>query len=177
MSELAPPEVLEVLDADATIEKRASWEGFEFTIIEVGKVEVVNGSHDEPDEHTYTVHVEGGIPFSCTCPAFEYQDGPCKHMVAVAIRELILEAVSAEPTLSTEGGVTIKEGESAHSDERPDNCDCSPLFEELPCWPCYGNGFEEPSPHAEVNDGLTIKCTISLRELFELVLIMCRHRL
>lgn len=146
MSELAPSEVLEVLDADATIEKRASWEGFEFTLLEGGRVEVVNGSYDEPEEHTYTVHVEGGIPFSCTCPAFEYQDGPCKHMVGVAIREPLLDAVSAEPTVKADGGVTVEAEEDNHSDERPDECDCSPLFEDLPCWPCYRDSFKKPNP-------------------------------
>ena len=146
MSELASAEVLEVLDADAAVEKRASWEAFEFTLLEGGKVEVVNGSHDKPSEHTYTVQVEGGIPFDCNCPAFEYQEGACKHMVAVAIREPLLEAVNAEPTVKADGGVTVG-AESEHSDERPDDCDCSPFFEELPCWPCCRDGFEEPNPN------------------------------
>ena len=152
MSELAPSEVLEVLDADATVEKRASWEAFEFKLLEGGRVEVVNGSHDEPEEHTYTVHVEGGIPFSCTCPAFEYQDGPCKHLVAVAIREPVLEAASETPAMRADGGVTVEPEESDHSDERPEDCDCIPLFEELPCWPCYRDGFEEPNPTSEVSE-------------------------
>ena len=149
MSALPPSEVLEILDATPTIEKRASWEGFEFTILEGGKVEVVNKSYDAPEGHTYTVHVEGGIPFSCSCPAFEYQDGSCKHMVAVAIREPVLEAVNAVSALKTDGGVTVEEAEGDHSNERPDDCDCTPLMEGLPCWPCYRDEFEEPSPHAE----------------------------
>ena len=117
--ELRPSEILEVLDADATIEKRASWEGFEFTLLGEGDVEVVNCSHDEPEEHTYTVNVEGGIPSDCTCPAFEYQDGACKHMVAIAIREPILEAVSAEPAMRADGGLMVEAGENDGSDERP----------------------------------------------------------
>lgn len=147
MSELAPSEVVELLDADAKIEKRAQWEGFEFTLLGDGDVEVVNGSHDEPEEHTYTVHIEGSIPSDCTCPAFEYQDGACKHMVSIAIREPLLEAVNAEPRMKADGGVTVEEEEADHSDERPVDCDCSPLFEELPCWPCYRDGFEEPNPN------------------------------
>ena len=152
MSELAPSEVVELLDANTTVEKRAQWEGFEFTILEGGNVEVVNGSHDEPEEHTYTVHVEGGIPFDCTCPAFEYHEGACKHLLAVAIREPVLEAATAEPAMRADGGVTVEAGESDHSDKRPDDCDCSPLFEELPCWPCYRDGFEEPNPHVEEDE-------------------------
>lgn len=149
MSELAPSEVLELLDADATVEKRASWEAFEFTLLEDDKVEVVNGSHDKPSEHTYTVHVESDIPAHCTCPAWEYQEGVCKHMVAVAIREPILEAAGAEPTVKTDGGMTVGEGENDHSDKRPDECDCLPSFEELPCWSCYRNGFTTPRSNCE----------------------------
>ena len=152
MSALSPSEVLDLLDADTMVEKRASWEAFEFTILEGGDVEVVNGSHDEPDEHTYTVHIESGIPFSCNCPAFEYQDGACKHMVSVAIREPLLEAVNAEPTVKADGGVTVEADGVEHSDERPDDCDCTPLMEDLPCWPCYRDGFEEPNPHVEEDE-------------------------
>ena len=143
---------LEVLEFGEQIAKRASWEAFEFTLLGDGDVEVVNGSHDEPSEHTYTVHVEGDIPSDCTCPAWEYQDGACKHMIAVAIREPVLEAASAEPTMKADGGVTVQEGESDDSDERPNDCDCAPTFEDLPCWPCYRDGFEEPNPDAEVSD-------------------------
>lgn len=111
-----------------------------------GDLEVVNPSHEEPDEHSYTVHVESGVPSDCTCPAFEYQQKVCKQMVAVAIREPVLEAATAEPTLKTDGGVTVEADESDHSDKRPDNCDCTSLMEDLPCWPCYRDGFKEPNP-------------------------------
>lgn len=146
MSVLASSDVLEVLDADTTVEKRASWEAFEFTLLGDSDVEVVNTSHEEPSDHSYTVHVESGIPTYCTCPAFEYQQGVCKHMVAVAIREPVLEAATTERTLKADGGVTVEAEEPDHSDQRPDDCDCSPLFEELPCWPCYRDGFEELNP-------------------------------
>jgi hypothetical protein len=151
MSELHPSEVVELLDADSKSVKRASWEAFEFTLLGAGDVEVVNTSHENPEEHTYTVHVEGGIPADCTCPAFEYQDGPCKHMVAVAIREPVLEAVTAGPAARADGGLTVEEETTAESTERPDDCDCAPTFEDLPCWPCYRDGFEEPNPNVEEN--------------------------
>jgi hypothetical protein len=149
---ISSSEVVELLDAGTTVEKRASWEAFEFTLLGDGDVEVVNTSHEEPNEHTYTVHVEGGIPSDCTCPAFEYQEPPCKHQVAVAIREPVLEAASAEPAMRADGGVTVEPEEPNHSDKRPDDCDCLLSMEDLPCWPCYRNGFEEPNPHAEVSD-------------------------
>ena len=138
---------LDVLEYSERVAKRAQWEAFEYTLLGDGDVEVVNSSHEEPEEHTYTVHVEGGIPAHCTCPAWEYQEGACKHMVSVAIREPVREAAGETSQLRADGGVSVES--EADSDERPDDCDCSPLFEELPCWPCYRDGFEEP---AEVSD-------------------------
>jgi hypothetical protein len=91
---------------------------------------VINTSHEEPDEHTYTVHVEGRVSSDCTCPDFSYQEGACKHLLAVAIRKPVLEAATPEPATRTDGGVAVEAVESDHSNERPDDCDCSPLFEE-----------------------------------------------
>jgi len=149
MSELSPTDVVDVLDADVATEKRAQWEAFEFTVLGDGDVEVVNASHESPDDHTYTVHVEGGIPSDCTCPAWEYQPGACKHMVAVAIREPVLEAANEEQPVRADGGTaTLEEfGGDDRDDDRPDECDCSPNFEGLSCWPCYREGFETPNPN------------------------------
>jgi hypothetical protein len=72
-------------------------------------------------------------------------------MVAIAIREPILEAVSAEPAMKTDGGVMLEADGSDHSDERPEDCECIEVAD-LPCWPCYRDGFEEPNPHAEVSN-------------------------
>lgn len=73
-------------------------------------------------------------------------------MVAVTLREPLLEAVSAEPIMKADGGVTVEAGESDHSDERPDDCGCSPLFEDLPFWPCWRDGFEKPNPNVGEDD-------------------------
>jgi hypothetical protein len=112
--------VIETLDADEQVEKRSQWEAFEFTVLGDGDVEVVNDSHADTDDHTYTVHVEGGIPADCTCPAFEYQPGACKHMVAVAIREPVLQAASREQPVRADGGVTLEEFGAHDGDE--DGC-------------------------------------------------------
>ena len=109
MSVLSPSDVVEVLSPDEKTVKRAQWEAFEFTLLEDGDVEVVNTSHDNPEEHTYTVHLEGDIPADCTCPAFEYHDGACKHMLAVAIREPVLRAATEQPELLADGGVVTEE--------------------------------------------------------------------
>lgn len=141
--------VLEVLECDEQVQKRAQWEAFSFALLGDGDVEVTNGSHEDADEHTYTVHVEGGIPSDCSCPAWEYQPGACKHMVATAIREPVIEAVTEDQPVRADGGVTLDSfGADDRDDDRPEDCDCSPLFEDLACWPCYRDGFEVPNPNA-----------------------------
>lgn len=129
--------LLEVLDADEQVEKRAQWEAFEFALLGDGDVEVTNGSHEDADNHTYTVHVEGGIPSDCTCPAFEFQPGACKHMVGVGIREPVLEAATEDQPVRADGGVTL---ESFVTDNDAVECDCEELRGDFPCWPCVRDG-------------------------------------
>jgi len=126
---------LDVLEYSDRVAKRAQWEAFEFSLLGGGDVEVVNTSHEEPKEHTYTVHVEGNIPSHCTCPAWEYQEGACKHMVSVAIREPVREAAGDTSQLRADGGVV--EAETDDSDDEV--CDCG----EFPCFECYLNGRKD----------------------------------
>jgi hypothetical protein len=128
--------LLEVLDADEQVEKRAQWEAFEFALLGDGDVEVTNGSHEDADDHTYTVHVEGGIPSDCTCPAFEYQPGACKHMVATAIREPVIEAVTEDQPVRADGGVTL----ASFADEEDDEDGCWCDDHSMPCFDCYNEG-------------------------------------
>lgn len=87
--------------------KRARWENLQMGACAGAKrVNVANYSYGEPalrtTEHTYTVTIEAGQPIDCTCPAAEYQPGPCKHAVAVAdAPDVIDEAMGA---LSTDDG-------------------------------------------------------------------------
>jgi len=147
---------LEVLESDEQVEKRAQWEAFEFTVLGGGDVEVVNASHDDKGEHTYIVHVEGGIPSDCTCPADTYQEGACKHRVAVAIREPVLDAASGDQPVRADGGTaTLEEfGADDRDDDRPSDCDCGDWNDGLglSCWPCYREGFEEPNPNVGDNE-------------------------
>jgi hypothetical protein len=131
--------LLEVLDADEQVEKRAQWEAFEFALLGDGDVEVTNGSHEDADDHTYTVHVEAGIPADCTCPAWEFQPGACKHMVAVAIREPVLEAATEDRPVRADGGVTLESFVTDRDDDSPE-CDCDELSGDFPCWPCVRDG-------------------------------------
>ncbi|KDS91841.2 zinc finger SWIM domain protein [Halorubrum saccharovorum] len=136
MAALSPTDVVDVLDADEQVEKRAAWEAFEFALLGDGDVEVTNGSHGDAGNHTYTVHVESGIPSHCTCPAWEYQPGVCKHMVAVGIREPVLEAATEDQQVRADGGVTLKEFGADDRDE--DGCWCDD--HQMPCFDCYNEG-------------------------------------
>lgn len=110
------------LDVNAQTAKRAQWEAFEFRLT-AGSVEVRNESHPagEVADHTYSVEVEDGVPVACDCPADEYQSGACKHRVAVAIREPLLDAASEARTpasasedvpadVATDGGRAVEQG-------------------------------------------------------------------
>jgi len=160
---------LSALQTDAKTEKRAQFEAFEFAVAG-DVVQVTNGSHQDPDEHTYKVQLdERGVPTSCTCGAYEYHPGACKHMTAVAIREPVLEAARAArdapqartprdtPRPRADGGmivaddegVILEDGEDAVDEaDRPDDCQCTPRMEDLACHACWMAGFEEPSPDA-----------------------------
>jgi hypothetical protein len=67
-----------------------------------------------------------------------------------------LGANAPGPQVATSDGGIIEAGDDGEildeqdpDDNRPDDCDCSPLFDDLPCWPCYRDGFEEPNPDAD----------------------------
>ncbi|RKS81368.1 hypothetical protein BDK61_0647 [Haloarcula quadrata] len=101
----------------------------------------------------------------CTCLDHQYREVECKHCrrVAFATGERPVPAwvdadevdaqlgqhVEGTPKFAaTDGGVTLEEfGADDRDDDRPEDCDCSPLFEDLPCWPCYRDGFETPNPN------------------------------
>lgn len=88
-----------VEQADEKTVKRAQWESFSFELEAPGMVLVTNDSYDD-DGHSYLVNVETDVPVACECKAFEYGDGSCKHMIAVAIREPVLMAAQSrqQPT-------------------------------------------------------------------------------
>lgn len=120
--------------------KRARWENFRFAPCEGAKrVNVTNDSYGDEatqtDEHTYTVNVEAGQPTDCTCPAAEYQSGPCKHAVALAdAPDVIAEAMGAESeskadtseastgrAVATDGGTTTAATPSEGATETAQN--------------------------------------------------------
>lgn len=157
--------VLDQLDVSTRALKRAQYEAFDFRLTDDG-VTVRNGSHANPDEHVYDVTVAGGVPTACTCPADEHHESACKHRLAVAIREPVLEAATVHTTTSEDedgdeddsddesgappipvadgaGVVDPPSDDEALDAERPDDCDCSDDPGSFPCWPCVRDGYRE----------------------------------
>ena len=132
---------LERLDFPNRVAKRAQYEAFEFTINDDG-VFVRNCSHAEPSDHEYLVRVDDGMPMQCACPADERLDGACKHRVAVAIREPVLNAAVAA-SVAADGGTTEMQSRHEETDEDVENCDCADLRDEFPCWECVRTGRKD----------------------------------
>ena len=108
---------------------------------------------------TYTVDAREG---RCTCPDAEYRDATCKHQrrVAFATGERSVPAWvdtdAVDPQLgehvdggprqvATDGGSDVID--AGDDGGRPDDCDCWDWNTDLdlPCWPCYRNGFDTPA--------------------------------
>jgi len=132
---------LEQLEFTTRVAKRAQYEAFEFSLCPDG-VHVRNCSHDNPAEHEYVVTIEDCLPTACDCPADDRFDGACKHRVAVAIREPIMEAVT-DTQVAADGGSTISTDEDPEADDQTmddDACDCVELPGDFPCWDCVRTG-------------------------------------
>jgi len=95
----------------------------------------------------------------CTCPDHKHREATCKHQRRVAYatgdraipgevpREAIDELLGThteEPVrvAASDGGAVVEEPA-----ERPDDCDCGEWNDglDLPCWPCYRDGFDSPA--------------------------------
>lgn len=122
-------------------------------------VSVVSHSGEE-----YRVDVREG---RCTCPDHEHRDADCKHrrrarfaLGREAVPAAALEAVDVDPNLganapgpavATSDGGIVEAGDDGEvltdDDDRPDDCDCGAWNAdgELPCWPCYREGYDTPA--------------------------------
>lgn len=104
----------------------------------------------------------------CTCEDHRHRGKECYHLrrarIALGVRPVAtaelaavdvdehLGATAPGPVVATSDGGMVNGGEDAaiidgedRDDGRPDDCDCLPTFEELPCFACYQAGFEEPA--------------------------------
>jgi hypothetical protein len=140
-----PEHPLNRLDAPNRIIKRAQYEALEFELLETN-VLVRNESHADPENHEYLVVIEADLPVSCTCPADEHYENACKHRVAVAMRRPIID-FAREAKLVADGGSTRKrrdtpsllpsDSEGGREESEDEDCECSDLPGEFPCWNCY----------------------------------------
>lgn len=120
----------------------------------------------------YTVVSQSGVSYivdardgACECPDATYRGVTCKHQrrVAYATGERPIPAwvdakkaddhlgahVETTPRMAaTDGGAVVTGDDRSDTDERPDDCGCWDVEQNLPCWPCYCGGFDTPNPCA-----------------------------
>lgn len=139
------------LEIDERTAKRAHWEAFEFSIKGENQIRVVNASYDDTDEHEYVVTVDqtddGTLyPMFCDCPAYHHRDKDCKHMVAVAIRPVVMDAAWVytrdTETPIPDGGIVIADAPDVDETEKECDEDWCPgprdtADDPLPCFDCY----------------------------------------
>ncbi|ELZ27046.1 zinc finger SWIM domain protein [Halogeometricum pallidum JCM 14848] len=131
---------LNQLEFSKRVGKRAQYEAFEFTLLR-NAIRVTNASYADPENHTYEVDIEDGLPARCTCPADERFEGACKHRVAIAIRRPLLQAMTLhrdEPVVADGGQQHGTLGSKTEADES-----CLECLDDFPCWECVKTGRRE----------------------------------
>jgi hypothetical protein len=153
-------------DEPTKSERRAQWEGFEFRVPAPGSVRVENVSYGEKsDEHVYVVSVEGGIPFDCSCPAWEYDnpEGGCKHMIAVGNQPAVTHAASITTNtnngqqVATDGGESVEDKDDDNDGDGCAECGAEGTFQRepqrgsdtIPKFVCGNCGYSTRTPHSE----------------------------
>lgn len=125
-------------------------------------VMVVSGSGE-------SYHVDVAGDGRCECPDHKHRNAECKHIrrarAALGIAPIdsrTLGAVDVDeqlaanapgPVVATSDGGIIEAGDEGEildegdDDGRPEDCECGEWNAglELPCWPCYREGFDEPA--------------------------------
>jgi hypothetical protein len=114
--------------------KRARWENLQVAACQgTNHLNVCNYSHgvEEKADHTHTVTIENGMPVECTCAAFTYNQGLCKHCLAVAADPEAMDTAEAETeeqtdaneptteTAVTDGGTTVESVGRKETNARP----------------------------------------------------------
>ena len=123
--------------------------------------------HSGNSAREHRVDVRAG---KCTCEDHEYRGVECAHLrraryalgrvpldtetlAAVEVHERFAEHCPGPVVATSDGGI-IEAGDDGEildeqdpDDNRPDDCDCGDWNTglDLPCWPCYRDGFEEPA--------------------------------
>lgn len=138
--------------------KRTQYETFDIEPTDHGVNSVRNEGSESADGHSYRMTVKDRVPVFCASRTATYHGGAYERRIAISIFEPNLESTTSsegdrEPKIATDGGRAIKHSsESEQPDRRPMDCGCLPTFDDLPCWPCYRNGFRTPNPNATLDD-------------------------
>lgn len=129
------------LEFSKRVGKRAQYEAFEFTLLR-NAIRVTNASYADPENHTYEVDIEDGLPISCTCPADERFEGACKHRVAIAVRRPLLQAMTLQRTMHGDDPVVADGGQQPRTPRSESEADepCPECLDEFPCWECVKTG-------------------------------------
>jgi hypothetical protein len=118
-----------------TTVKRARWENLQVAPCEnTNHCNVCNYSHPiaEKADHTHTVTLDHGMPIGCTCKAFQYNEGLCKHCLAVAADADAIDTATPEQaddtdtpdaTAVTDGGTPTEPCEDTEHTDDCNGCD------------------------------------------------------
>lgn len=126
--------------------ERARTEPMSFATPSQDLVIVANERHENPEDHTYAVVVDDGLPVHCTCPAEKRFPTPCKHRLAVALNGAVMAAAEAsdderEAAESEGEPVPIADGGHLHGREHAEGCE-DPFCEGLDAPGCPELSFE-----------------------------------
>lgn len=143
---------------ESVVEKRAKYEKFAMTVLsgdDSGRINVCNLSYgNEAGEHIYNVRVEGNETVECTCPADEYQPGPCKHRLAVEARPIVLSSAScaSQTRVMADGGHPEGNCESPNSKDwcnGPEHADNPERDTCILCESYHKFGYPDSHDHVE----------------------------
>ena len=125
---------------------------------EGGDIYTVVGQHNNG---AYSVDARDG---RCTCADHRYRGVTCKHIRRVAfatgerpvplwvdpgrIDPYLGHHLEGTPRIARPDGGASLDSRAPGDAERPEDCDCGEWNRtaDLPCWPCYREGFASPNP-------------------------------
>lgn len=145
-----------------TTVKRAYWENLQVAPCpDANHLNVCNYSHpiEEKQDHTHTVTIENGMPVACTCAAFEYNEGLCKHCLACAADADAIEIADTSEHAAkvvTDGGTTDPLGDVDRTGDCEYCHDTGTTDNGTPCFICLSVTDSPAQPHqsaAVVTDG------------------------
>jgi uncharacterized Zn ribbon protein len=152
-----------------TTVKRARWENLQIAPCPgANRLNVCNYSHGvaAKADHTHTVTVDNGMPVTCTCAAFTYNDGLCKHCLACANDHEAMDTAEAKQPddtdtttekAVTDGGTTVDPLGDIERTGGCDHCNDTGTTENgQPCFICpkYGEDTDDNETETETTTAI-----------------------